>query len=123
MSDWHCDACGQRIRHAREGWISIRLEGGRSAPMLVHHRDASPWAAWGGCEAVDEFASLHLTDALRDPLALAQLAALELLHADQLPRLQARVLGTRNGWAEALPAPTLAPHFGGLAASTAHRTG
>src|SRR4051812_44637566 len=111
MSNWHCDACGQRIRLAREGWISIR-QAHDSAPTLVHHREASPWAPWGGCEANDEVASLHLLEALRDASALEQLVALELLDADQFKRLQARILGERAGYAAALPTPGLASPLG-----------
>jgi hypothetical protein len=94
MSNWLCDACGQRIRHAREGWISIVQMHERCAPLIVHHHATSPWSAWGGCDAPDEVASLHLSEAFRDPRALEQLVALQLLDVAQFASLQRRLRGT-----------------------------
>jgi hypothetical protein len=65
MPTWICDTCGQRIRRARDGWLSGTSDAdGRATIALVHHA-ASPWAALGGCCPPDEQASVHLLEALR----------------------------------------------------------
>jgi hypothetical protein len=66
MPTWICNTCGQRIRRARDGWLSgTRDADGRATIALVHHAAASPWALLGGCCPPDEQASVHLPEALR----------------------------------------------------------
>lgn len=88
---WTCDACGQRIVRARDGWISVVKVRARAQLRLVHQHAASPWTAWGGCESPEEEASLHLSTALREPSALRELAELEELDANTLARFRARL--------------------------------
>jgi hypothetical protein len=64
MHQWTCDACGQRIDAAEEGWVSWVERHGAMRLLVVHHASASPWAPWGGCYPLDELASLHLHEAL-----------------------------------------------------------
>lgn len=91
---WTCDVCGQLIGHAKDGWISVVQERGGAQLRLVHHRTASPWAAWGGCELPYEEAAVHLSTILRERSLLRELAECVGLDANAHARFRARLISS-----------------------------